>query len=432
MSKPTVSRVLNGHRDVAEATRRRVQDVAAEMGYTPSADARALRTGRHGAIGLLMPPDYWWGFGEVQYGIAREAARNQPPLPETPEAEEEFAKRTLPGLPVDGLIPLMPYGMLRHIGDLARSGTPVAVIDDRGYRPGIPFVETTNREGMRAMGDTSPPPAGPGSPSSPAARTPPSPSPASRATWTHSARPASSTGLSWSGLAAALDAGLDQFGGDDCTEHIVELVRSGQVSEERVDVSARRLLREKFRLGLFENRHVDPGHASQLCGSRPLRAADRAAQSDYTVLVKNDVQSLDHVDRTVEEATPFFREHLAARGTPSGHRRAPLHRSEGTDLRLREVLPGFAAGCEVYTRTGVLAAPELLERGFRRVLLRRRIPRNSLGAVGRSLPTAGTPHRETVGCPRPDVCHEHHRTPQNTTEHPRACTPVSYTNRTSG
>ncbi|MFB7715122.1 LacI family DNA-binding transcriptional regulator [Streptomyces sp. NPDC056105] len=159
VSKPTVSRVLNGHRDVAEATRRRVQDVAAEMGYTPSADARALRTGRHGAIGLLMPPDYWWGFGEVQYGIAREAARNglrlliQPPLPETPEAEEEFAKRTLPGLPVDGLILLMPYGMLRHIGDLARSGTPVAVIDDRGYRPGIPFVETTNREGMRAMGE---------------------------------------------------------------------------------------------------------------------------------------------------------------------------------------------------------------------------------------------------------------------------------------
>ncbi|MET7844496.1 hypothetical protein ABZT45_39200 [Streptomyces sp. NPDC005356] len=100
------------------------------------------------------------------------------------------------------------------------------------------------------------------------------------------------------------------------------------MSEERVDVSARRLLREKFRLGLFENRHVDPDHASQLCGSRPLRAADRAAQSDYTVLVKNDVQSLDHVDRAVEEATPFFREHLAARGTPSGHRRAPLHRSD--------------------------------------------------------------------------------------------------------
>ncbi|MFB7715120.1 glycoside hydrolase family 3 protein [Streptomyces sp. NPDC056105] len=89
-------------------------------------------------------------------------------------------------------------------------------------------------------------------------------------------------------LAAALDAGLDQFGGDDCTEHIVELVRSGQVSEERIDVSARRLLREKFRLGLFENRHVDPDQAAQLCGSRPLRTAGRAAQSDSTVLVKND------------------------------------------------------------------------------------------------------------------------------------------------
>jgi beta-glucosidase len=88
-------------------------------------------------------------------------------------------------------------------------------------------------------------------------------------------------------IAAALDAGLDQFGGDDCTEHIVELVRSGQVSEERIDVSARRLLREKFRLGLFENRHVDPEHAARLCGSAPLRTAGRAAQSDSTVLVKN-------------------------------------------------------------------------------------------------------------------------------------------------
>ncbi|MFF3500307.1 LacI family DNA-binding transcriptional regulator [Streptomyces sp. NPDC003247] len=39
--------------------------------------------------------------------------------------------------------------MLRHIGDLARSGMPVAVVDDRGRRPGIPYVGTTNRDGMR-------------------------------------------------------------------------------------------------------------------------------------------------------------------------------------------------------------------------------------------------------------------------------------------
>lgn len=252
-----------------------------------------------------------------------------------------------------------------------------------------------------------------------------SPSPASRATWTHSARPASSTGPSWSGLAAALDAGLDQFGGDDCTEHIVELVRSGQVSEERVDVSARRLLREKFRLGLFENRHVDPDHASQLCGSRPLRAADRAAQSDYTVLVKNDVQSLDHVDRAVEEATPFFREHLAARGTPSGHRRAPLHRSEGQTSGCARCWPASSrvARC---TRGPAYSPP--------------RSCWSAASVVSSYADESPVTHlvRWGVHCrrqERPTARQSDARAQMfatNTTEHPRACTPVSYTNRTSG
>ena len=51
----------------------------------------------------------------------------------------------------------------------------------------------------------------------------------------------------------AIDAGVDQFGGEDCPEVIVELVRSGQIAESRIDVSARRLLRDKFRLGLFDD-----------------------------------------------------------------------------------------------------------------------------------------------------------------------------------
>lgn len=40
----------------------------------------------------------------------------------------------------------------------------------------------------------------------------------------------------------ALDAGVDQFGGEECPELIVELVQSGQISEDRIDESVRRLL----------------------------------------------------------------------------------------------------------------------------------------------------------------------------------------------
>ena len=50
----------------------------------------------------------------------------------------------------------------------------------------------------------------------------------------------------------ALEAGVDQFGGEANPEVLVDLVRSGEVSEDRLDVSARRLLREKFVLGLFQ------------------------------------------------------------------------------------------------------------------------------------------------------------------------------------
>ena len=49
----------------------------------------------------------------------------------------------------------------------------------------------------------------------------------------------------------ALDAGIDQFGGEAVTDLVVELVETGAVAESRIDESARRILRLKFELGLF-------------------------------------------------------------------------------------------------------------------------------------------------------------------------------------
>ncbi|MFI9559510.1 glycoside hydrolase family 3 protein [Nonomuraea endophytica] len=88
-------------------------------------------------------------------------------------------------------------------------------------------------------------------------------------------------------MARALDAGVDQFGGDDNPALVVELVRSGQISEQRVDASVRRLLREKFRLGLFERRHVDVEEAVRVVGADPLRSVGRTAQRQSLVLLQN-------------------------------------------------------------------------------------------------------------------------------------------------
>ncbi|WP_369146483.1 glycoside hydrolase family 3 protein [Streptomyces sp. R44] len=79
--------------------------------------------------------------------------------------------------------------------------------------------------------------------------------------------------------AKALDAGADQFGGEECPEVIVELVTSGRVPEARIDASVRRLLREKFLLGLFdERRYVDPDEAAETVGRADFTAAGAAAQ----------------------------------------------------------------------------------------------------------------------------------------------------------
>lgn len=87
-------------------------------------------------------------------------------------------------------------------------------------------------------------------------------------------------------LRRALDAGVDQFGGDRCTERVIELVESGRLSMDRLEVSVRRILLEKFRLGLFEHRRVDPDAAEQLCGSAPLRERGLAAQRQSLTLLK--------------------------------------------------------------------------------------------------------------------------------------------------
>lgn len=88
-------------------------------------------------------------------------------------------------------------------------------------------------------------------------------------------------------LVKVLDAGADQFGGEKCTELLIELVENGTLTHERLDVSARRLLREKFLLGLFENPYVDADAADGIVGSAAFRAAGDAAQRASIAVLSN-------------------------------------------------------------------------------------------------------------------------------------------------
>lgn len=57
LSPTTVSRALNGYPEVAEETRRRVDEEARRFGYRPNPHARRLATGRAHAIGHVFPND---------------------------------------------------------------------------------------------------------------------------------------------------------------------------------------------------------------------------------------------------------------------------------------------------------------------------------------------------------------------------------------
>jgi len=85
-----------------------------------------------------------------------------------------------------------------------------------------------------------------------------------------------------------LAAGVDQFGGEACPEVVVDLVRSGRIDEARIDASVRRLLRDKFRLGLFDDPYVDAGAAAEVVGRAELEALGHTAQTRSFVLLKND------------------------------------------------------------------------------------------------------------------------------------------------
>lgn len=84
-----------------------------------------------------------------------------------------------------------------------------------------------------------------------------------------------------------LDAGCDQLGGECSPELVVELVRTGRITEERLDRSVRRLLAEKFRLGLFDQRTVDVDAVDHLVGTASSAAAGTQAQRRSVVVLTN-------------------------------------------------------------------------------------------------------------------------------------------------
>ena len=91
----------------------------------------------------------------------------------------------------------------------------------------------------------------------------------------------------------ALKAGVDQFGGNDDKEPVLEAWRmwaaefGEAAARKRFEGSAVRLLLNMFRTGLFENPYVDPRRAETLVGNPEFMKAGYEAQVRSIVLLKN-------------------------------------------------------------------------------------------------------------------------------------------------
>jgi beta-glucosidase len=85
----------------------------------------------------------------------------------------------------------------------------------------------------------------------------------------------------------AIGAGTDVLSGFNNNQQLLELVKSGKLSEERVDLSVSRLLKEQFELGLFEDPYVDPNRAAYTVGNPSFQRKADIAQRKSIVLLQN-------------------------------------------------------------------------------------------------------------------------------------------------
>ena len=93
-------------------------------------------------------------------------------------------------------------------------------------------------------------------------------------------------------FAKGIHAGLDQFGGVDDPEPLIEAVQTGRVTEARLDESVYRILLQKFQQGLFENPYVDAERAGQVVGHATFQEEALEAQRRSLVLLENKDQLL--------------------------------------------------------------------------------------------------------------------------------------------
>ena len=131
LSPTTVSRGLNDYPEVSPATRQRLREAAAALGYRPNASARRLATGRAGAIGVALDLQAEVHMSEFMYGLGKQLADNNIDILVTPTEtalhELDIYRRLASSKNVDAIVLHSPFPNDARARLLAELGIPYIV-----------------------------------------------------------------------------------------------------------------------------------------------------------------------------------------------------------------------------------------------------------------------------------------------------------------
>lgn len=149
----TVSRALNDHPAISDATREAVKAAARRMNYQPNKIASSLRSGRSKIIGVIIPSAEINFFGSVIHGIEKVASRNDYNVLLYQSNElyelEKKAVQTFVHSRVDGVLASISKESinLRHYADLKAKGIPLVLFDRAHESLQVPAVVVNDYRG---------------------------------------------------------------------------------------------------------------------------------------------------------------------------------------------------------------------------------------------------------------------------------------------
>ena len=86
----------------------------------------------------------------------------------------------------------------------------------------------------------------------------------------------------------SINAGIDQYGGETETSYLIKLIKENIISEARINESVKRILVNKFELGLFDDPYVDENKIKDRVNTKKNVEAGLEAQRKSIVLLENN------------------------------------------------------------------------------------------------------------------------------------------------